>query len=130
MVISSWQASPGRGKVGANASFSLDRRTFVGLASVVAAQGWVSAHVQADVSPLQAFNVVQAALVPQLGHAGVIYDAAISPDSRWFVTGGEDTAKLWEAASGRTCPRADSSDAMPMKKVPRSRRRRMAASSL
>jgi hypothetical protein len=38
--------------------------------------------------------------MPQLGHAGVIYAAAISPDSRWFVTGGEDTAKVWEVASG------------------------------
>jgi WD40 repeat protein len=40
-------------------------------------------------------------LVPQLGHAGFVESASLSPDGRYIVTGGWDgTVRLWHGATG------------------------------
>ena len=39
-------------------------------------------------------------LVAQAGHARAIEDVACSPDGRLVVTGGDSTARIWDAASG------------------------------
>ena len=39
-------------------------------------------------------------IVTLRGHFGVVRDASFSPDGRWVVTAGPQTAALWDAASG------------------------------
>jgi len=40
-------------------------------------------------------------LVVQLGHSGQVNSVAYSPDNRFVLTGGDETACLWDAATGR-----------------------------
>src|ERR1022692_4677181 len=37
----------------------------------------------------------------QLGHSSMVNSVALSPDSRWVLTGGDSTARLWDVSSGR-----------------------------
>ena len=47
-------------------------------------------------------NLATGATVPLRGHTGKILSAVFSNDGRYVLTAGDTTARLWEAATGRT----------------------------
>lgn len=57
-------------------------------------------------------------LVPQLGHAGAVALAALSPDGRFVVTGGRDgTVRLWHAETGHELRRLLEPSSSPIQHV-------------
>ena len=46
-------------------------------------------------------------LAVQVGHSGAILSVAFAPDGRWFVTGGDRTARVWDVSTGREIRRLE-----------------------